>query len=82
MPMNDRIAELENAIREIFQAHNGGRECWCQPFKDQEVIVHNSMDRREYIERLERRVADIEQNMALISMTLTKLVDLCEKKNA
>lgn len=25
--------------------------CWCKPFMDDEVIVHNSLDRREYVER-------------------------------
>lgn len=30
---------------------HGARACWCNPFEDEDVVVHNSMDRREYIER-------------------------------
>lgn len=26
-------------------------DCWCQPFDDEGVIVHNSMDQRERYER-------------------------------
>ncbi len=26
-------------------------ECWCKPFEDDGVIVHNSMDQREQFER-------------------------------
>lgn len=32
-----------------------GCGCWCHPLEDAGVIVHNSMDRREYVERGEAK---------------------------
>lgn len=34
-----------------------GLGCWCRPFEDDGMIVHNSMDGREAFERGERRVS-------------------------
>jgi len=31
--------------------------CWCRPFEDEGVIVHNSMDQRELFERGERKAS-------------------------
>lgn len=31
--------------------HERGEGCWCEPFKDGNVLVHNSLDRREVFER-------------------------------
>lgn len=31
--------------------------CWCKPFLDDGILVHNSMDGREQFERGERRVS-------------------------
>jgi hypothetical protein len=28
-----------------------GLDCWCRPRDDDSVLVHNSMDRREFVER-------------------------------
>ena len=30
-------------------------DCWCDPFDDEGIIVHNSLDRRELYERGERK---------------------------
>jgi hypothetical protein len=30
-------------------------DCWCQPFDDEGVLVHNSADGREFFERGERK---------------------------
>ena len=30
--------------------HIAGMSCWCKPFMDEEVIVHNALDGREKIE--------------------------------
>ena len=38
MPQHDR------------QEHRPTFGCWCQPYKDGNVIVHNSADRREMFE--------------------------------
>lgn len=34
--------------------HTSGEGCWCSPFDDDGVLVHNSLDRREEFERHER----------------------------
>ena len=39
-----------NDLRE----HIPGVDCWCQPFMDEDVIVHNALDGRERFERGER----------------------------
>jgi hypothetical protein len=31
-----------------LKPHEIGGECWCNPFMDGDVIVHNALDRREY----------------------------------
>lgn len=30
-----------------LRSHDENSECWCRPFDDEGVTVHNSMDRRE-----------------------------------
>lgn len=37
--------------------HISGAGCWCKPKLDEEVLVHNSMDKREEYERGERKVS-------------------------
>lgn len=39
---------LDHPIREYKLQHDDSENCWCRPRKDDGVIVHNSMDRREY----------------------------------
>jgi hypothetical protein len=34
-----------------LKPHVVNGECWCRPFEDDGVIVHNAMDRREEYER-------------------------------
>lgn len=34
-----------------LRTHDINGECWCRPFMDEHVIVHNAMDRREEYER-------------------------------
>ena len=34
-----------------LRSHDESVKCWCRPFMDGEVCVHNAMDRREYVER-------------------------------
>ncbi len=34
-----------------LREHVRGEDCWCRPFYDAHVLVHNSMDRREEYER-------------------------------
>jgi hypothetical protein len=46
----------EDGIREVmplddFHEHDESPECWCQPFWDGVVLVHNSADGRERRER-------------------------------
>lgn len=45
MPIND------------LRDHTLSTDCWCRPFSDEGVIVHNSMDRREEYERGERKAS-------------------------
>jgi len=40
-----------------LRPHDETEACWCAPFADREVIVHNSMDLREKYERGELRPA-------------------------
>jgi hypothetical protein len=40
----------ENDLRE----HSLG-SCWCNPSDDDGIMVHNSLDRREFFERGERK---------------------------
>lgn len=43
-----------NALPEVapindLRPHEIGKvECWCNPFMDGDVLVHNALDRREY----------------------------------
>lgn len=43
-------------IEDMWDHYLDGRECWCQPDYDEEnqVVIHNSMDMREYFEALPR----------------------------
>lgn len=34
-----------------LRGHEEGSECWCRPFYDEDVLVHNAMDGREKYER-------------------------------
>lgn len=34
-----------------LRPHDMTEACWCKPFFDEHVLVHNSMDRREEFER-------------------------------
>jgi hypothetical protein len=39
-----------------FREHVADEACWCQPTTERDgIMVHNSMDKREYFERGERR---------------------------
>ena len=35
-----------------LKEHDVDGACWCHPYEDEGVIVHNSMDRREHYERV------------------------------
>jgi hypothetical protein len=37
--------------------HQLSAECWCHPFDDEGVYVHNSLDGREFYERGERKAS-------------------------
>lgn len=39
---------------EDLREHVCGDDCWCSPTDDEGVIIHNSMDGREFFERGER----------------------------
>jgi hypothetical protein len=34
-----------------LRPHDESAGCWCRPFLDGEVLVHNAMDSREQVER-------------------------------
>jgi hypothetical protein len=38
-----------------LKPHDADQRCWCTPFDDEGVWVHNSKDRRELYERGEMR---------------------------
>lgn len=40
-----------------WRDHDVDAPCWCAPYQDDGVIVHNSMDQRERYERGELRCA-------------------------
>lgn len=51
---------LENGERHVIpnndlREHAEAPSCWCRPFYEDEVCVHNAMDEREKLERGERR---------------------------
>jgi hypothetical protein len=57
MPKNDwQVIERDDGERHVvprddLKAHDHSMNCWCAPRDDEGVWVHNSMDRRERIER-------------------------------
>ena len=60
MPWNAIMTEYgERHVIPIddLRPHYESANCWCQPFFDGEVIVHNSMDGRERVERGERKMS-------------------------
>lgn len=38
-----------------LREHNTGSECWCHPIESEGILLHNSMDQREFYERGERK---------------------------
>jgi len=49
---------IENGERHVIplddlRDHAESAVCWCRPFDEEGVWVHNSMDRREFLERKE-----------------------------
>jgi hypothetical protein len=57
---NDWIATddpLEVSPRNDIKDHISGESCWCNPFMDGNVLVHNAMDEREKYERGERQLS-------------------------
>lgn len=40
-----------------LKPHSDGPECWCKPIRDDDMFVHNSMDRREEYETGKRRLS-------------------------
>jgi hypothetical protein len=34
-------------LSDLRQHEVAGHQCWCKPFRKDDVIVHNAMDRRE-----------------------------------
>lgn len=46
----DEVSPLDD-----LRAHGSGMRCWCNPFMDGDVIVHNALDGREKYERGERK---------------------------
>jgi len=46
------LATSEHVIPlDDLRPHEESSECWCAPFDDEGVWVHNSMDKREFAER-------------------------------
>ena len=37
--------------KDDLRPHSESLDCWCRPFMDGEVCVHNAMDHREHVER-------------------------------
>jgi hypothetical protein len=48
---------IEVAPNDDLMPHISGAGCWCKPFWDEEILVHNAMDERERYERGERKVS-------------------------
>lgn len=48
---------LEVMPRDDLREHAFGWKCWCKPFDEDGIIVHNSMDGRERFERAERKAS-------------------------
>lgn len=58
--MTWRALALECGERHVLpigdlRPHEESPRCWCRPFDDEGVWVHNSLDRREFVERGEQR---------------------------
>ncbi len=34
-----------------LKEHKLGSDCWCEPFIDDNILVHNGADKREFYER-------------------------------
>lgn len=54
------VIETEVGERHVIpqrdlKPHAESCQCWCKPTDDDGVWVHNSMDRREFVERGETR---------------------------
>lgn len=52
----------DDGFREVIpqsdlRPHDDGFGCWCEPFDEDGVCVHNSMDGRERFERGERKAS-------------------------
>lgn len=49
------VVEIEGRMhvipRDDLRPHDDSAECWCRPFDEDGVCVHNSLDRREHVER-------------------------------
>jgi hypothetical protein len=39
-----------------LRPHIHGEKCWCRPADDDGVLVHNAIDRREFVERGEAKL--------------------------
>ncbi len=49
--MPDEVAPIND-----IKPHEIGKiECWCNPYIDGDILVHNSMDEREQYERGEKK---------------------------
>ena len=46
---------LEVSPKSDLKEHLSGETCWCRPFIDDGILVHNSSDEREKYERGERK---------------------------
>lgn len=46
---------LEVTPIDDLRDHAAGVGCWCKPFMEDDIIVHNALDGRERIERNETR---------------------------
>lgn len=42
---------LEVTPVDDLRQHDSGAKCWCRPFMDGDVIVHNALDNREAYEQ-------------------------------
>lgn len=53
---NWRVVETFDHTRHVIptddlKSHQPTAQCWCRPFDDEGVLVHNAMDKREEFER-------------------------------
>lgn len=51
------ICERHVVPLDDLREHITDVSCWCRPLEDEGVVVHNSMDRREFYERGERKAS-------------------------